>query len=1110
MNKRKITLVIASIIMAFMFVFMALPNKVKAATNISPIYFGVNEFRNGTTPNNMGYAIRNPYANGNTANAGAKIWQMVKYSSNSATGTYTTGNYYCVRAGVGFNDTTKVATYNIAYDFKDKTDAQNNTWVNRIISNGNYYKLQALTDLLYLPGVSTQAERANLMKNAYNDSNWQQYYNYYITDSDIEAVQQAAIWYFTNSDDTYGIYNNYDTVFVNGGNLTKTSWLFYRTSSMSMNNQAYTSLSDYGLSFDEFGDQVGPGLDRQEQAVFLYNYLIKTAIDNASSYQNGTAISRNQVTLYSNATNQTNTQPVILIEKLQETSVKVTKVWDDNNNQDGVRPTSVTVKLLADGSDTGKSITLNAGNNWTYTFTNLPAKRGSNTINYTVEETNVPTGYTLTTTGNATSGYTLTNKYTPGVTSVKVTKVWDDNNNQDGIRPTSVTIKLLGNGAEKQTITLDASNNWTYTFTNLPVKQNGNNITYTVQEVNVPSGYTLTTSGNAANGFTLTNKYTPGVTSVTVRKVWDDNNNQDGIRPNSISVRLLGNGALKDTVTLNASNNWTHTFTNLPAKQNGNAITYIVEEVNVPTGYTLRTSGNATAGYVLTNKYERQQNTYNLVLVKEDAEGEQLNSTATFVVNGETKTVTGRLTIAENVVINNSNVNTIDRYTIKETVPPDEYCPFDGTINIEVSKKKENGNFMVDEVNYTVTDSNGNDITESARNTANVYLNEDGNIYVEVKNYQFDLKLVKRIVEVNGTSIAERIQNVNVDKLANKTATTADYTLDKNPVPVKQGDIIKYTLRVYNEGEIDGYASEITEDIPEGLEFVWSEKEGTELDEDTTLTDLEKEAIRYNQGIWSFEDVQNNRVNIVTTDYLAKGKGAEIRTSGANLIKAFDKSKGYKNTINDKNPDYREVSVYMRVIAENSYRERIRNEAAITEDTDKDGNPVDDRDSDTEQWVKYEDDEDYDNVILQSFDLALRKFIIAVSEDETIENSEYLRKGDGTYTREPVVDTSKLNSYNENGQFITTAEYNHTKQPLNVNKNDIVVYMLRVYNEADIDGYATEITDYLPPYLTYVDGEYNNQYGWHVSQDGRKVTTNYLDSRIINKTTTNNDGKIVL
>ena len=161
----------------------------------------------------------------------------------------------------------------------------------------------------------------------------------------------------------------------------------------------------------------------------------------------------------------------------------------------------------------------------------------------------------------------------------------------------------------------------------------------------------------------------------------------------------------------------------------------------------------------------------------------------------------------------------------------------------------------------------------------------------------------------------------------------------------------------------------------------------------------------------------------------------------------------------------------------------------------------DDRDSKPEDWVKnpYEDDEDYDNVILQEFDLALRKFIIAVSKDTNIEDSEYLRNSDKTYQRAPIVDTSKLNTIGDDGKLITTAIYNHTKKPVEVEKNDIVVYMLRVYNEADIDGYASEITDYLPLYLEYIETDFNKTYGWSVSSDGRTVKTKYLENHLIKK-----------
>ena len=102
---------------------------------------------------------------------------------------------------------------------------------------------------------------------------------------------------------------------------------------------------------------------------------------------------------------------------------------------------------------------------------------------------------------------------------------------------------------------------------------------------------------------------------------------------------------------------------------------------------------------------------------------------------------------------------------------------------------------------------------------------------------------------------------------------------------------------------------------------------------------------------------------------------------------------------------------------------------------------------------------------------------------------------DGTaYEREPVVDASKLNTTDENGNTITTAIYNHTKEPVLVEKNDIVVYMLRVYNEGEQDGYAAEIKDYLPSYLTFVDGEFNQKYGFgKYQQMEERFTTRYLE-----------------
>ncbi len=382
---------------------------------------------------------------------------------------------------------------------------------------------------------------------------------------------------------------------------------------------------------------------------------------------------------------------------------------------------------------------------------------------------------------------------------------------------------------------------------------------------------------------------------------------------------------------------------------------------------------------------------------------------------------------------------------------------------------------------------------------------------------EFDLALRKFITAVNNQNVPERItlRDEDVKDLNRKDengkiiATTANYQESKEPVAVKKGDIVTYTFRIYNEGTKDGYVQEITEDIPEGLEFLYSEKTGDELKADTTLTEAEKEAIDFNQNyLWGkFKyDESGEKIIQISSDYLSKENETTV---GGNLIPAFGENDGSKKAADLK---YKELAVKFKVVSDDTTGNVIRNEAAITDDADKDGKPVDDRDSTPEEWKQHpdhEDDEDHDYIILQAFDLALRKFIIAISDDTNIDKKEELRNADGLYTRAPQVDTSKLNTTGEDGKLITTAIYNHTKEPILVKPNDIVVYMLRVYNEGDINGYAAEIKDHLPPYLEFVDGEYNKQYGWTISEDGRTATTKYLENSLIEKPTTE-EGKIVL
>lgn len=288
-----------------------------------------------------------------------------------------------------------------------------------------------------------------------------------------------------------------------------------------------------------------------------------------------------------------------------KTSVSVKKAWDDKDNQDGKRPSSVTVKLLADGQDTGKTLELNAANGWTGSFTNLDADKGGTPIQYTVVEVTVD-GYTSKVTGDAASGFTITNSYSPETVDVKATKNWDDANNQDGKRPTKITINLLADGqkVDSKEVQAAADGTWTVEFTKLAKYKAGKEIKYTVTEEAVAEYESTITD------FTITNKYAPKSIDYKVTKVWNDANNQDGKRPESVTVQLYKKVGDADPVavegkklTLTAKektddNTWVASFTNLPQYEAGKEITYSIKEVDVPAGYEA-----SVTGQVVTNTH---------------------------------------------------------------------------------------------------------------------------------------------------------------------------------------------------------------------------------------------------------------------------------------------------------------------------------------------------------------------------------------------------------------------------------------------------------------------------------------------------------------------------
>lgn len=327
---------------------------------------------------------------------------------------------------------------------------------------------------------------------------------------------------------------------------------------------------------------------------------------------------------------------------------------------------------------------------------------------------------------------------------------------------------------------------------------------------------------------------------------------------------------------------------------------------------------------------------------------------------------------------------------------------------------------------------------------------EDDDDFEKLLLKEFDLSLKKFITKVNDTEITNRTPQVDVTPLKG-TGTTAKYTYqispEKNPVVVENSDIVEYTIRIYNEGEANGYAEIVRDDIPAGLEF---------LPENATN-------IEYR---WKMYDADGNettdvsKATTITTDYLSKAQ--EDATGRNNLLKAFEMT---KTTL-----DYRDVKVAFKVIEPNSSKNTIVNHAQISEDT---GN---DRDSTPDVWNEGEDDQDIEQIRLKDFDLALRKFVTKINSKEITD-------------RIPQVDLSTLKG---NG---TTATYNHSKKPLSAYLGDVVEYTIRVYNEGDSEGYATEITDYLPKQLEFIkDNQTNIANNWKMYDANGNETQNVSDA----------------
>ena len=424
---------------------------------------------------------------------------------------------------------------------------------------------------------------------------------------------------------------------------------------------------------------------------------------------------------------------------------------------------------------------------------------------------------------------------------------------------------------------------------------------------------------------------------------------------------------------------------------------------------------------------------------------------------------------------------------------------------------------------YKGNDKNKTDLTDSNYHYEGQQDDDDFEKII-VKGKTFDLSLRKYITTLNGTKLEgdkDRTPQIDTTKLKEGKATTAIYKHPKDALTVRKGDIVTYKIRVYNEGQRDGYATLVTDYLPEGLGFlpgytnnsVWLVPKVTGEDGKETLPEGVKTiSLVGESGFYNDESsIDKNKIKLedfkdpiteeVPIDYsgiqIVTGERLAISTKSLEdkKIKSYKSEKAeedlWQQSTNDENDGlfYQEVEITCIVLKENTYRGILKNVAEITGAKDSEGTEIknkgDDRDSEPNNVYEddkhtpgqevdgytpgEQDDDDFEKLQLKYFDLALRKFITKV-DDKAPETS-----------REPVPDVTTLidGTYDRNGKKEYTATYNHTKEPLWVKNGSDVEYTIRVYNEGSEDGYAYEVSDDIPEGLIFdPENATNKSYGW--------------------------------
>ena len=1112
-----------------------------------------------------------------------KVWKIVSYPNAGNTINYDNA-FYCIKAEHGFvsnTSSTDVSTIRKTYDTSFNMKTQSEEVLNRLnaintatskpeLTQETYNKIIWILDNIYLPKSSNAAQSKQELMEAAGITEYAD--GVLLTDDDIEVVQQLAIWYFTNAEDS-----NYHS--DNGsGEPTLSEILFNNNTGK---DSQYKSFANW---YDDALLNIRTGTTRQYQAEDLYRYLISEANKNGNY-----------------TSNQTPTSPI----SLDKSRIKAEQVGEryiigplnitvDSNRQYNISELKFKDQNNNDIVLTGENQLLNANKEVVASgdikdvigqdfYISLPITTSITNVTFSIKA-----NYTITDAIYYTTNQNTYLQEQPVVLVEKVTKNYEDNatvqlpklryldlalrksiTKINGVEPTQNRLPQVDYSE------LEAGTDTTAKYNhpkNDLITGNGQFIEYTITVYNegekdgyaaeikdyLPAGIefvelvsptdkysaSVVKNDDGTSVITITNtgknvldSYTSGIPaneSFTIRcKVTLDEGTEDVRLVNIAEITKYydSESNLETDVDRDSqTENFPDDLKNNSYNGNGQEGEYIpgqqddddFEPVIIPGKYfdlSLRKFISAVNGVAPEVSREPEVDVTPLITGESTTAiynhpkvplSVKVGDIVTYTIrvynegqlDGYAEEITDHLPPQleflpddEDNLANgwyydetDTSLRTIKTNHLSKAVDADNIIKaFDGetldyvdiTVKCRVKDTATSGEKITNIADITdFADKDGDEVVDRDSEEDNVQLpsdedlpnykdeeinrgdeyipgQEDDDDFEKLQVQIFDLALRKFITAVDDENITNRVPVPTMGEDGNIV-----YNHTKDPVQVQTNNIVTYTIRVYNEGDIAGYAAEITDDLPEGLLFLPDNELNVTyrwkmIDENGNETQNVEEAVK------------------VTTDYLSK---EQEETEGENLLDAYDKELGITST----NPDYRDVKIAFKVIEPNTSDKILTNIAQISEDTDEDGNPVDDEDSTPGNDDMEEDDIDEEHVKLVYFDLALRKFITKVDNLEI--NNRY-----------PVP------TMGEDGNIV----YNHTKDPVEVENGDIVTYTIRVYNEGEIAGYASEITDDLPEGLLYLpDNETNIQYRWKmIDSEGNetqnveeavKITTDYL------------------